>query len=162
MKENFEIYLSHQFCWRDDLVDQDSQLSHKKMKTMFLGNMSKSFFLIIIETKPVKGIKNRHVRFLVADTRLHLAVSVGRSVGLSVIHIFKFRVVFALAPTQLSATVLPCIRPCFFLAMVKSAMQCKKYSLFQCFEALNYFLGANPFIHSLYLFFFCSFFFTHF
>ena len=38
--------------------------------------------------------------FLVADTRLHLAVSVGpsvcRSVGPSVHHIFEFRVVFAL------------------------------------------------------------------
>ena len=34
--------------------------------------------------------------FLVADTRLHLAVSVGTSVGRYVGHIFEFRAVFAL------------------------------------------------------------------
>ena len=42
MKENYQIYLPYQFHWRAHLVDWDAQLSHKKMKTMFLSNMSKS------------------------------------------------------------------------------------------------------------------------
>ena len=42
MKENYQIYLPYQFHWRAQSVDWDAQLSHKKMKTMFLTNMSKS------------------------------------------------------------------------------------------------------------------------
>ena len=42
MKENYPNYLPYQFHWRPQSVDWDSQLSHKKMKTMFLWNMSKS------------------------------------------------------------------------------------------------------------------------
>ena len=42
MKENYQIYLPYQFRLRDQSVGGDSQLSNKKMKTMFLSNMSKS------------------------------------------------------------------------------------------------------------------------
>ena len=42
MKENYPNYLRNQFCLRAHLVDQDAKLSNKKMKTMFLWNMSKS------------------------------------------------------------------------------------------------------------------------
>ena len=42
MKENYQIYLPYQFHWRPQLVDQDAQLPNKKMKTMYLWNMSKS------------------------------------------------------------------------------------------------------------------------
>ena len=42
MKENYQIYLPYQFHRRPHSVDWDAQLSHKKMKTMFLSNMSKS------------------------------------------------------------------------------------------------------------------------
>ena len=42
MKENYQIYLPNQFHWRLQSLDEDSQLSHKKMKTMFLSNMSES------------------------------------------------------------------------------------------------------------------------
>ena len=42
MKENYQIYLPYQFHWRAHLVGGDPQLSHKKMKTLFLSNMSKS------------------------------------------------------------------------------------------------------------------------
>ena len=42
MKENYPIYLPYQFHWRPHSVGGDSQLSHKKMKTLFLSNMSKS------------------------------------------------------------------------------------------------------------------------
>ena len=42
MKENYQIYLPYQFHWRPQSVGGDSQLPNKKMKTMFLWNMSKS------------------------------------------------------------------------------------------------------------------------
>ena len=42
MKENYQIYLPYQFHWRPQSVGGDAQLSHKKMKTLFLTNMSKS------------------------------------------------------------------------------------------------------------------------
>ena len=42
MKENNQIYLPYQFRLRVQSLDRDSQLSNKKMKTMFLSNMSKS------------------------------------------------------------------------------------------------------------------------
>ena len=42
MKENYQIYLPYQFHLRDQLVGGDSQLPNKKMKTLFLSNMSKS------------------------------------------------------------------------------------------------------------------------
>ena len=42
MKENYQIYLPYQFHQRPHSVGGDSQLSHKKMKTLFLSNMSKS------------------------------------------------------------------------------------------------------------------------
>ena len=42
MKENYQIYLPYQFHWRLHSVGGDSQLPHKKMKTLFLSNMSKS------------------------------------------------------------------------------------------------------------------------
>ena len=42
MKENYQIYLPYQFRFRPQSVDRDTQLPHKKMKTMFLWNMSKS------------------------------------------------------------------------------------------------------------------------
>ena len=59
MKENYQIYLPYQFHLRDQLVDWDPQLPHKKMKTMFLSNMSKSqrltstFFPTIIQIHPI-------------------------------------------------------------------------------------------------------------
>jgi len=40
MKENNQIYLPYQFHWRPQSAGRDPQLSHKKMKTMFLSNMS--------------------------------------------------------------------------------------------------------------------------
>ena len=55
MKENYQIYLPYQFCPRVQSVGGDAQLSHKKMKTLFLSIMSKSrrqtltFFPIIPE-----------------------------------------------------------------------------------------------------------------
>ena len=42
MKENYQIYLPYQFCLRAHSLGRDSQLSHKKIKTLFLSNMSKS------------------------------------------------------------------------------------------------------------------------
>ena len=42
MKENYQIYLPYQFHWRPQSVGGDAQLPHKKMKTLFLSNMSKS------------------------------------------------------------------------------------------------------------------------
>ena len=42
MKENYQIYLPYQFHSRPHLLGGDAQLPHKKMKTMFLLNMSKS------------------------------------------------------------------------------------------------------------------------
>ena len=41
----------------------------------------------------------RHCPIVTADTRLHLAVSVGLSVGRSVGHIFEFRAVLRFCPT---------------------------------------------------------------
>ena len=41
MKENYQIYLPYQFHQRPHSVDRDAKLSNKKMKTMFLSNMSK-------------------------------------------------------------------------------------------------------------------------
>ena len=52
MKENYQINLPYQIGRRDLSAGLDAQLSHKKMKTMFLSSMSKSqrltstFFLI--------------------------------------------------------------------------------------------------------------------
>ena len=76
MKENYQIYLSYQFHWRLHSALWDPQLANKKMKTMFLSNMSKSrrltstFFPIMKEreaaelllqamTKVVQFSKNR-------------------------------------------------------------------------------------------------------
>ena len=42
MKENYQIYLPYQFHWRPQSLDRVSKLSNKKMKTLFLWNMSKS------------------------------------------------------------------------------------------------------------------------
>ena len=42
MKENYQIYLPSQFHWRPHSVGGEPQLPHKKMKTLFLSNMSKS------------------------------------------------------------------------------------------------------------------------
>ena len=42
MKENYQINLPYQFHLRAHSVDREPKLSHKKMKTMFLWNMSKS------------------------------------------------------------------------------------------------------------------------
>ena len=42
MKENYQIYLPYQFHWRPQSALGDSQLPNKKMKTLFLSNMSKS------------------------------------------------------------------------------------------------------------------------
>ena len=42
MKENYQIYLPYQFHLRAHSLDREPKLSHKKMKTMFLSNMSKS------------------------------------------------------------------------------------------------------------------------
>ena len=42
MKENYKIYLPYQFCLRAQSVDWEPQISNKKMKTLFLSNMSKS------------------------------------------------------------------------------------------------------------------------
>ena len=42
MKENYQIYLPYQFHWRPHSALRDPQLSNKKMKTMFLSDMSKS------------------------------------------------------------------------------------------------------------------------
>ena len=42
MKENYQIYLPYQFHWRPHSVGGDSQLPNKKMKTLFLSNMSKT------------------------------------------------------------------------------------------------------------------------
>ena len=40
MKENYLIILLNQFHLRPQLFDRGPKLSHKKMKTMFLSNMS--------------------------------------------------------------------------------------------------------------------------
>ena len=41
-KENYPIFLPYQFHWRAHSVGGDSKRPNKKMKTMFLSNMSKS------------------------------------------------------------------------------------------------------------------------
>ena len=77
MKENYPIYLLYLFHWRAHSPRWDAQLPHKKMKTMFLSNMSKSrrltstFFPItflgfitsfrhVIWVNSVKNIVGRH------------------------------------------------------------------------------------------------------
>ena len=45
MKENYQIYLPYQFHLRPRSAGWDAQLSHKKMKTMILSNMTKSLRL---------------------------------------------------------------------------------------------------------------------
>ena len=65
MKENYQIYLPYQFHWRPQSVGGDSQLSHKKMKTLFLSNMSKSRRLTSTFF-PITTITERHQK------RLHL------------------------------------------------------------------------------------------
>ena len=45
MKENYQIYLPYQCHWRAHLPLEEPQLPHKKMKTLFLSNMSKSWRL---------------------------------------------------------------------------------------------------------------------
>ena len=47
MKVNYQIYLPYQFHRRAHSLDQDLQFSNKKMKTMFLSNMSKSWSLTL-------------------------------------------------------------------------------------------------------------------
>ena len=42
MKENYQIHIPYQFHWKPHTLDWDPQLPHKKMKTLFLWNMSKS------------------------------------------------------------------------------------------------------------------------
>ena len=42
MKENYQIYVPSQFHWRPHSVGGDPQLSHKKMKTLFLEYVKKS------------------------------------------------------------------------------------------------------------------------
>ena len=42
MKENYQIYLPYQFHLTAHSLDREPKLSHKKMKTPFLSNMSKS------------------------------------------------------------------------------------------------------------------------
>ena len=42
MKKNYQIYSPYQFHWRPQSVGGDSQFPPKKMKTLFLSNMSKS------------------------------------------------------------------------------------------------------------------------
>ena len=42
MKENYQIYLPYQFHWRAHSVGGYPQLPRKKMKTLFLSNMSKN------------------------------------------------------------------------------------------------------------------------
>ena len=42
MKENYQIYLPYQFHSRAQSALGDAQLPHKKMKILFLSNMSKS------------------------------------------------------------------------------------------------------------------------
>ena len=69
MKENYQIYLPYQFHWRAHSLGGDAQLSHKKMKSLFLSNMSKSRRL----TSTFFPISRGHAT-------LHLAVSVGPSV----------------------------------------------------------------------------------
>ena len=44
MKENYQIYLPIQFCPRVQSLDRVPRLSQKKMKTLFLWNMSKTDF----------------------------------------------------------------------------------------------------------------------
>ena len=62
MKKNYPNYLPYQFCLRAHSLDWDPQLSHKKMKTMFLLSMSKSrkltstFFPIILFFKLISII----------------------------------------------------------------------------------------------------------
>ena len=45
IKENYPNYLHYQFHLKVHSLDWDSQLSHKKGKTMFLWNMSKNWRL---------------------------------------------------------------------------------------------------------------------
>ena len=42
MKENYQIYLPYQFYWRPQSALWDAKLPHKKIKSMFLSDMSKS------------------------------------------------------------------------------------------------------------------------
>ena len=42
MKENYQIYLPYQFHWRAHSPLGEPQLPNKKIKTLFLSNMSKS------------------------------------------------------------------------------------------------------------------------
>ena len=41
-KKNYQFYLPNQFHWMPQSLGGDSQLPHKKMKTPFLSNKSKS------------------------------------------------------------------------------------------------------------------------
>ena len=99
MKENYQIYLPYQFHWRAQSALGDSQLPHKKMKTTFLWNMSKSrrltstFFPITWYpahqnriTSTSLASRHWHQTFLALETQLYkrLCPSVGRSVCPSV------------------------------------------------------------------------------
>ena len=82
MKENYQIYLPYQFHWRPHAVGGDPQLPHKKMKTLFLSNMSKSrrltstFFPIIkyLRSAVIKGclIEWKHLHLSNFNLRLDL------------------------------------------------------------------------------------------
>ena len=78
MKKNYQIYLPFQFHWRAHSVDREPQLSHKKMKTLFLSNMSKSrrltstFFPIIIFEKLGKSRTIESLRGLTFKCETHV------------------------------------------------------------------------------------------
>ena len=42
MKENYRIYFPYQFHWRPHSISGEPQFPYKKMKTLFLSNVSKS------------------------------------------------------------------------------------------------------------------------
>ena len=63
MKKNYQIYLPFQFHLRAQSAGRGAQLSRKKIKTLFLSNMSKSrrltsTFFPMIENKQNKMSKN--------------------------------------------------------------------------------------------------------
>ena len=76
IKENYPINLPYQFHWRPQSALGDPQLSHKKMKTPFLSNMSKSrrltstFFPTTVRTvRPLEDYKQLNLMHFSISTR---------------------------------------------------------------------------------------------
>ena len=82
MKENYQIYLPYQFHLRAHSVDREPKLPNKKMKTMFLSNMSKSRRLTSTFF-PTNGEDMVPVKWRGCRTSLFCTIKLGKNVVFS-------------------------------------------------------------------------------